>query len=104
MISIYRGDSHSIQVSVTDNGAIKDLTGFQAKLTVRSKDELTISIEKGIADIPNPETGILVFDFLPSDTDILPAEYLFDVQITKGSDIKHTVIKDKLLITSDLTR
>jgi hypothetical protein len=104
MITIYRGDSHSLQVTVTDNGSVKYLTGFTAKLTVRSKDELSISFEKEIAEIPNPDTGILVFDFLPTDTNLRPGEYVFDVQLTKGADIKHTIVKEKLVITSDLTR
>jgi hypothetical protein len=49
--------------------------------------------------------GVVIVDLLPSDTDVL-GSYMYDVQINNISNpnIKHTVVKDKLIIENDVTK
>lgn len=101
-ISVYRGDSADINVSVQDsNKNTFDLTGFSAVLTVKKKatDE-TIQIQS-TGTIDEPTSGNIVFSISSTETDILVGMYVYDIQIASSTKV-YTVVKDRFEIKQDV--
>ena len=113
-LSILRGDNYTLTVTVTNtSGTAFDLTGYKAFFTaVANLDVTTItvldssaSIQQTISSIPTPTAGIIVFNFSPTDTNILPGTYFYDVQIESVAGAVTTILQpDQLIITPDVTR
>lgn len=108
MLKIFRGDSKTIKVTITNNGEAFDLTGFTIKLTIKknnNNEDLLLTTD--IAEIEDPTSGIVVFYLSPTQTGALPTTILlFDVEVRKDDGkelLVYTVIKDKLEIVKDLT-
>jgi hypothetical protein len=107
MLTLFRGDTQTLKISVTDSGQIFDLTGYNAKFTMRiNENSPTVSIEKSITTIENPELGIIQIDLTESDTkNLAPNKYVFDVEIRNADSSKvYTVIKSTIEIIADITR
>jgi len=103
MLTIYRGDTPTISVNVTDDNGVFDLTGWAAKLTGKGNINLPAKIlEKVITDIPNPELGIIVFELSATDTDMPIGEHYYDIEISKDDKV-HTINCDKIKVLQDVT-
>ena len=106
MIEIFRGDSKTIKVSVTNNGAVMDLTGYVAKLTVKaSEKDADYLMQAQVANIENPTAGIIVFELKPTDTDITHGHHVYDIEIRKGTgdDLKvYTVAMGEFKVNTDI--
>lgn len=102
-ISLHRGNTHTAQVPVTNNGAVMDITGFTAKLRAKKnpKDANAV-LELDAEAVAIPELGIFIFKFKPTDTEnIDPGWYMYDIDITKGENETlevYTVVYDELQI------
>lgn len=104
MITIYRGDTPTISVTVTDDNGAFDLTDWVAKLTVKGDIKSTETLlEKEIDSIPNPETGIVVFELTSAETDFPIGEHYYDVELTKDAKV-HTVVCDKIKVLQDVNQ
>lgn len=109
LIEVYRGDTFYKPVNVTlkSTGAIYDLTGYTAKMTVKktaSKPDSTALISiTGV--ITSPESGVITFTALPSITETwAPGNYVYDVQIVNESTSSVlTVVKDRFIVLEDVT-
>jgi len=102
-IEIYRGDSKTIKVSVTNNGAVMDLTGYTAKLTVKaSEKDADYLMQAEVANIESPTEGIIIFNLSPTDTNIAPGRHLYDVEIRKEPDTVHTVAIGEFIVKWDV--
>lgn len=95
-IKISRGDTDSYQVLVANRntGDVFDLTGYTMRLTVKvnpnqSDDDAVMG--PLTATIDTPASGIGVFTFTESGTDIVEGKYYYDVQISNGTNV-HTVV------------
>ena len=103
MIKIFRGDSKTIKVSVTNNGEVMDLTGYTAKLTVKASEKDTdYLMQVEVPNIANPTAGIIVFNLSPTDTDIAPGRHLYDVEIRKDPNLVHTVAIGEFIVKWDV--
>ena len=107
MLTIYRGDTPTISVTVTEENVAFDLMDWVAKLTVKGDIKSTETLlEKEIDPIPNPETGIVVFDLTSAETDLPIGEHYYDIEIsTKTEPIKrHTVACEKIKVLQDVNQ
>ena len=104
MIIIYRGDTPTIEVNVTDDDGVFDLTGWAATLTCKiNKSTLATLFQSVIANIPNPEEGTILFELTSDNTDLTPREYVYDVQLTKDDKV-HTILEGIIQIKEDITK
>ena len=102
-IELYRGDSKTIRVSVTNNGEVMDLTGYVAKLTVKASEKDADNLmQVEVANIDNPTAGIIVFNLSPTNTNIAPGRHLYDVEIRKDPNLVHTVAIGEVIVDWDV--
>jgi hypothetical protein len=104
-INIYRGDTHTLTVSVTDSGgATFDLTGYTMTLTAKAdkKDLDAAAVLSKTATIASPTTGVGVFTLAKEDTSIDPSTYYYGIQINSITEVK-TIIVSTLTIMYDIT-
>jgi hypothetical protein len=105
-ISIYRGDTQTITVTVKENGTIKDLTSYTMRMTVKN-DPQSLDAEALIsktATIAAPATGIGVFTLSGTDTTLNAGNYYYDVQINKSTTDIKTLFVSTFTILQDVTR
>lgn len=108
-IRIKRNDTWAKTLNVLDNdGNLIDTTGWTIYFTVRSSipatgisDDTDAIIAKEIA---GNSTGIHTLELTSAETNIDPAEYVFDVQIKKSDDTIHSTETGTFVIQSDITR
>lgn len=106
-ISIKRGDHVTIEFVVKKDGAVLDITGYTAFITVKKKttqtdDEAVIS--KTWTSHNDPTNGITQLNLENSDTqDIEPGVYMYDFQVTDTSGKPMSSETDLFIITSDIT-
>ena len=106
-ICITRGDSPVIPVEVKDsNGSAIDISGGVFTLTVDSlaepSDALTnIFTISGV--ITNAAGGLVSFTPSTVDSDEIPAEYYYDVQMVLAGSTR-TILKGVFEILQDITK
>ena len=108
-ITIVRGDTPSIQVTVTDeDGDIFDLTNYTARLTVkenRQHKDADAIIGPITGTITTPSNGIIVFNLSTSVTDKAAGKYSYDVQINDSTtDVQTVILPADFTILQDVTR
>lgn len=105
-MSLFRGDTFTFTVTIKDtDGVAFDVSEYTPKFTAkyRQKDtDAQAKIGPITGSIVNGPEGIVIFTLSPTDTNIQPSTYYFDVQISKVDDV-HTVAHGKLIIIQDIT-
>ena len=91
-IRVYRENSKNIKLNF--NGL--DITGAIVYLTVKtqadsSEDDSTALIAKDVSSHTNPTAGETVIKLLPTDTDIAPGEYNYDIKIKLTNGTQQTL-------------
>ena len=105
-LSIYRGDTKVYTFTVTSGGSAYNISGFTPTFTVKTSisdadDDAVISKSGTVTDGAGGEFTISLTN---TDTDIDPADYVWDVQITNGSTIVATLDKGTFTVKYDVTR
>ena len=115
MTPMRRGDTPVWEITVTENGAPFDLTGYTIRMTAKRNMNdsdadavFQLSTDAGTITITNAAGGIAQARPLRSDTSDLTTDVtvFVDVQIAEdGSpDVTYTVFNDTLLVQRDVTR
>lgn len=109
-ITWYRGDSFPIELTIKNKAtrAAIDITGYSFLLTVNTVKDPADETQQifqvaGVLD-DDPTTGKVSFTPTTVDTDLDPATYYYDVQMTDADSNVRTVSKYKLKITQDITK
>ncbi|MCD6531317.1 hypothetical protein J7K99_02605, partial [bacterium] len=104
-IPVFRGDSLEVDITVVDcAGSPVDLTDATAKFTVRRReDDETALLEKSL-EIYDPAAGKMRLSLSPTDTDLEPASYPADIQVTFSDGRVKTVWKSSPKVQWDVTR
>ena len=106
-ITIYRGDSPTIEITVYDyTGSVAfDLTSYTIQLMVKKK-ETDIDSDAALTkdgSLLVAGNGTAEFVLAESDTDISEGDYVYDIQIKNGS-LVYTVSKGTFTVTRDIRR
>jgi len=110
-ITLVRGDTEPLTLKFWADrkaGTVYDLSDVTSAV-------LTADPEKDPADATNnlfsltgtiadPTSGIITFSISESEADIEPGTYYYDVQFIKTGGYKKTPIKDKFIVTQDITK
>jgi len=109
-IEWYRGDSYPQELTITDktSGDAVDITGYSFIMTVTSvRNPATISEQifqvVGVLD-GDPTTGKVSFTPSTVQTDINPAKYYYDIQMTDDINHVRTIAKFRFTIKQDITK
>jgi hypothetical protein len=104
-----RGDSYAdeITVSSTSTGAVVDITGYSFLMTVdpsASPADDTNNLFQLTGTITVAASGKVEFAPTAEQTDLTPATYYHDIQMTDVSGRKRTIAAGKYVITQDITK
>ena len=99
-ITVYQKNTATIEVTVTQDGAAFDLTGYTCSFNVKkNKTDASFVIEKE-GDI---SSNVVTFDLTANDTDIDNGRYIYEGQISKVSpEFKRTVCQGELFIRDSI--
>lgn len=107
------GDTHSIQVTVLEEGQPVPLSGlnalFTAKLNKQDADNALTNITKSLGDgieFVDPDNGVLLITISPSDTDWIEKDttFVWDVQLDDGPEDVFTAASGTVTFTVDVTQ
>ena len=104
-----RGDDQVFALELTENGAVKDITGWTVYFTLKSKidDADTAAVlKKDITTHTGPTQGKTEIPLLNTETDVLKGIYFYDIQYKDVSTpaIVKTVLSGQMTFTEDVTR
>ena len=109
-LTIIRGDTTNITLTLTDqDGDAIDLTGATVFFTAKpdfDNDILDAAavITKEVTSHSDPTNGITVIPLTPSDTDITPGIYQYDVQVKDAGGSIFSLPARQLKVIEDVTR
>jgi len=103
-ITIFKGDSRTITVTVTNSdGDAFDLTSYAMVMTVKeNKTDADPGIFQSTATISTPTSGVGVFTITKTNTAQTVGDYFYDVQISDETNV-FTVAFDIFSIQQDVT-
>lgn len=106
---VIRGDSHTINLTITNAGTAVNLTGYTVFFTVNASespsDDTGAAIQKTVTSHSDPTNGKTVITLAPADTSSLtPGTFWYDIQLKDGSGNITSFEKDKFILVSDITR
>lgn len=107
-IVTYQGDDDTFVMTYSTGGVIANLTGYSAKMDIRTGRNASGTVASfnssggGIAiDAPN---GKITVTFPHTITSALvPADYVYDLQITSPTDIVTTVVQGLFSVVQEVT-
>ena len=105
-LSMKRGDSTTFRITIQNNGAVFDVTGYSCKLTVKeqkSDSDANAIIGPITGVIFDAANGLVDFTISTSDSDVEPGSYFYDVEITSGGNT-HTVLESIFTVELDVSR
>jgi hypothetical protein len=100
-LALYRGDTFRLQITLSDqNNVPLDLTGVVAKSEIRDRPAGAIIIElQCLITLPN----IINLTLLTADSHNLPAQGVWDLQLTYPSGDVKTPLAGPVAVTPDVT-
>jgi len=107
--NVIRGDSHTINLTVTGPTGPVDLTGSTVFFTVNASNnplnDDDAVIEKTVTTHSDPTAGETIIALDPADTaSVVIGDYFYDIQIKDPSGNISSLPKDKFQLVSDITR
>jgi hypothetical protein len=110
-LQIIRGDSADIDVVFEDSSGVAiDLTNKSVFFTVKDQGELNTDnddnakISKKITSHTDPTAGKTKITLTPTDTDLTPKDYVYDLQLVNGENNVISTQRDYLDIIQDVTK
>lgn len=103
MIEIYKRNSHSMEATyLEEDGKTIDLSGYTVKFVIKRENDKSENDNFALSSrsfvIGNEGiNGTFVLNLTIEDTDIPPARYNFEVQLSKQNEVI-TLYQDKILI------
>lgn len=111
--NVIRNDSLTVTATITDssNNPI-NINGWKGYLTVKTSLNTTSDVDDdpGLIQITVPSisdpngTGVVSFAFTPSATNVLPGNYVYDVEVISPSGNIYSSLEDQFNIVADVTR
>ena len=102
--TIYKGNSWTPGIEITDNSVAKDCTDYECMLIIKSTDSYTADVVLS-EDISWTErsAGTGTFTILPTESDDLANTYYYEIVLYKADDsYRKTMTKGKLVVEGSL--
>lgn len=106
---VIRGDTHTINLTITNNGTPLNITGYTVFFTVNAEKEPSTDsaavISKTVTSHSDPTNGETIISLSAADTtNVAPGTYWYDIQLKDGSGNITSFRKDRFVLVSDITR
>lgn len=103
-IEFYRENTVNINLTFSEI----DLTGATIYFTVKqasdeTSDDSTALIKKDITSHTNPTNGTTLVQLTPSDTDVAPGKYVYDIKLKKANGDQTTVQVGNVVVKPAVT-
>ena len=107
-IAIYQGDDDAFVLTYSTGGTIADLTGFTAKMDVRTNRSATSTVATfssaaGTISIDAPNGKITVPLSHAVTGALAPADYVYDLQIISASGAVTTIVAGLFTVVQEVT-
>ena len=107
-LEMFRGDTKTINLTVSSNGVAVNLTGATVRLTVKTSvtdEDVAAVLQKTVTTHTVPLDGETSIVIAPADTNaVTPAVYVYDVQLKQSSGAISTLLFGEFRINADVTR
>ncbi len=102
--NFYRGDTVPLSLRIKQNGQFVDITGSTIILSLKlNTDDIGYALQK-TAVLDEPLIGRASIILSPSDTNILPSEYYYDIEWTSSAGSVKTLLAGTLEVLQDITQ
>lgn len=112
-LTIIRNDSVTATATITDsNNAAVNINGYKGYLTVKAalnttsdvNDDNTAALQTSQTISDPTGAGIVSFGLIPSQTNILPGTYVYDVEVIAPTGAVYSSGWDSFTVNADVTR
>ena len=103
---IDQGTSFTLDVTINEGGAAKNLTGYSGRAQMRTTKTASAVAGSFTCTIPTPSNGIVKMQLSPSTSSAMAAgSYFYDLEIhTSGDAIVKRILEGKVNLTQEVTR
>src|SRR5210317_744965 len=103
---IDQGSDFAIQLTLSESGVAKDLTGYSARGQLRSKKISDVVTATFVCTVINPENGVLTMELANATTADIPAGlYYYDLELyTSGDYNVNRLLEGQATVSQEVTR
>lgn len=103
---IDQGADFAVQLTISEEGAAKNLTGYSARAQLRSKKTDSTVTASFTCDVINPSNGIILMSMNNSITEGISAGiYYYDLELFTSGDANVTrLLEGQATVTQEVTR
>ena len=103
---IDQGTSFTLDVTIKEGGAAKNLTGYSGRAQMRTTKTASAVAGSFTCTIPTPSNGIVKMQLSPSTSSAMAAvSYYYDLENhTSGDAIVKRILEGKVNLTQEVTR
>ena len=104
---VTRGDTLALNINVTVDGAVVDITGWTFMLTIKLNEDDTdvnAKIWKNVTTHPDPTHGRTVIIVTPAEIDALVGDYYYDIEYRDSYGSVKTPMEGIITFGRDVTR
>ena len=103
-LTIDQGSDFAITLTITKSGSAVNLTNYTAKSHIRATRESPTHVPFSIT-FPDRAAGKLTMTLTSTaSTNMAAGQYLYDLEITSGSDVVTRIIEGKVTLNREITR
>lgn len=105
-ISIDQGSDYATDITISESGTAKDLTGYSARAQLRSAVAADTTDGSFVCTIPNPTTGVVKLSMTNAVSKLLnPITYVYDLEIYTASDaFVQRILYGTVKVVAEVTR
>lgn len=105
-LTIDQGSTFVIDITIKEDGSVKDLTGYSARSQMRSTKTSTDVAASFTCTIPIPTNGIVKMELPAATSSAMSAGlFFYDLEIhTAGDAIVKRLIEGKVTLNQEVTR
>ena len=105
-LTIDQGSTFVIDITISESGSVKDLTGYSARAQMRTTKSSSQVAESFSCTIPIPANGIVKMELSSASSSAMVAGlFFYDLEIyTAGDTIVKRLIEGKVTLNQEVTR
>ena len=109
LLKVNKGTTYTITYNHLENGEPKSLVGATVRFTVKDVewdlqgDDSTAVIQKDITTHLDAAAGITTIELSPTDTDITPDKYYYDIKVEDASGEIFKMVEGRLKLDGSPT-
>ena len=105
-LTIDQGSDFAIQLTLSEGGAAKNLTGYSGRAQMRVKKTDAVAAATFTVDVFNAEAGIVKMTMSnATTTNVAPGLYFYDLELYTALDgVVTRLLEGQVTVTAEVTR